>query len=130
MDDQVGGRQKFAGVEVKPSEQIEFGVSKPAAGVEETREPVEVEVQPAVGQRGTRVKSQSPLLFRTQEQEVDLVGEGVARVLFEQRLKGTFGMAFEAEGEIAAGGKRADKAGLAHAARTDDGNDVCHLRQL
>jgi hypothetical protein len=50
----------------------------------------------------------------------------VTRVLFEERLKGTFGVAFEAERKIAASLKGAHETGLARAARADEGNYFCH----
>jgi hypothetical protein len=52
----------------------------------------------------------------------------VARVAFEERLKGARGMAFEPQGKIAAGLEGAHQAGLAHAARADEGDEGCHLK--
>ena len=79
---------------------------------------------------GSRVKWQVAVLFGAEEEKVNLIGEGVTRVAFEERLKGTFCVAFEAEGEVAVSLEGAHEAGLAHTARANDGNDVCHLRQL
>lgn len=61
---------------------------------------MEVQIQAAIGQRRPRIGTQSFFLLGAVQQIIELVGQGVARIVLEERLKWTLSMAFKADREL------------------------------
>lgn len=125
-DDQVRRGEQTAGQVVEAAAQVEFRVTEPAAGMEEARESVKVQIQTTVHQGGFVARAELVFLFGAEEQVVHLVGERVFRILLEERLKWTFLVLFAGEGKIVTPAQGLRERGLADAARADDDDKLVH----
>ena len=94
------------------------------------RESVEIQIEAAIHQCDSFPIAQRLFLLGAIQQVIQLIGERVFGILFEERLKWTFAMLFVGGCEIVSLTEGLSKRGLSNAACTNDDDEFVHTRVI
>ena len=122
-DDEFRARLGSPNQGVESLAKIIFRFSQQVSAKEEAGEAMEVEIESAVHQSHLRGGAQFPFLFGAQEVIIDLIGQPISFILFEQGLKWTVEMSLEGCSKSPGSGQCTYQSCFAYSAGTYDADE-------